>query len=94
MQAWTDLLDAIERGVVACERRYFDGDDVEIPAPPTIPPDLGPLPRSLETRAHAVLDRLRAAESKLARIPRPGVVPRRARFATATDDAATFDHRM
>jgi hypothetical protein len=94
MQAWADVLDAIELGVVACERRYVDGDDVDIPPPPTIPSDLGPLPRSLETRARAVLGRLRAAESKLARIPRPGVVPRRARFATSTDDAATFEHRM
>jgi hypothetical protein len=94
VKAWVEVLDAIEHGVDACESRYIAGQDVDIPPPPDLPTDLGPLPRELEPRARRVLARLRATEAKIARIPRPGVTSRRARFAAGADDAASFEHRM
>jgi hypothetical protein len=93
VRAWTAVLDGIERGVDACARRYLAGEDVDVPAGDPPPPDLGPLPRELEPRARAVLAHLRDTESKLARVPRPGAAPRRARFSATPHREATFERR-
>jgi hypothetical protein len=94
LRAWIDVLDGIEHGIDACERRYIAGDDADIPQAVVVPPDLGPLPSALEDRARAVLGRLRDTEAKLARIPRPGAPSRRTRFAVGAHEPATFEHRM
>jgi hypothetical protein len=94
VRAWIDVLDSIERGVDACERRYIAGEPDEMPPAPTLPEHMQPLPAELEVRARSVLARLRDIESKVARIPRPGAPVRSARFGAAERTTATFDHRM
>jgi hypothetical protein len=94
VQAWIDVLESVEQGVDACERRYILGEAVEMPPAPTLPELMQPLPPELEARARSVLARLSDIESKVARIPRPGAPVRSARFGGAERATATFDHRM
>jgi hypothetical protein len=94
VDAWSAVLDDIERRVEACERRYLAGDDVDVPPSAPVPSDLGPLPHQLEVRARSVLARLQDTEAKLARVPRPGAPRRRARFSSAPHREATFERRV
>jgi hypothetical protein len=90
------LLDQLEQGVEACNQRYLSGGDVDVDVPLSFSPaaDLGPLPASLAPRARVVLERLRAVEAMIERVPRPGIVPRATRFTTPAHHRATFEREI
>jgi hypothetical protein len=90
---WASLLDELALGAAACLERYVRGGDVDLPVPVSFAPpvDLGPLPATLETRAREVLSQLHAAEARVARVPRPGALPRATRFSGRGHVRATFE---
>jgi hypothetical protein len=92
-EEWLLVLDRIEAQADACERRYIHGEDIDLPTSPP-QPKLGPLPSALEPRARRALERMRDVETKLARIPRPGVIPRRGRFGGTNGESSTVDRVM
>jgi len=89
---WESVLDAIELDADTCVARFVRGDDIDALPRCEPPADLGPLPAELEPRARAVLARVQEVEALLERIPRPGLVPRPARFGASDDVGSTFTH--